>query len=42
MVGGEWLALRSVALPLGEGDRRTHWTGELVGFRDGLDVVTMR
>jgi hypothetical protein len=42
MDGGEWLALCLVVLPLGKGDRCTHWIGESVGLITGLDAVLMR
>jgi hypothetical protein len=42
IVGGEWLASRPGRFTTGERARDTHWVGDLVGSRAGLDVVKGR
>jgi hypothetical protein len=40
--GGEWWASRSGSFTTGERTPDTHWTGDLVSPRAGLDVVAKR
>jgi hypothetical protein len=42
LVGGEWSASRPGRFTLGEGAPGTHWIGDWVGPRAGLDDVEKR